>query len=76
MSQIIQERVDLLRVKLVPGGEFGADDEARLVRALQGRVGSGMRIEIDIVAEIPRERSGKFRWVISMVRPPDSPSWD
>jgi phenylacetate-CoA ligase len=76
MSQIIQERIDLLRVKLVPGGEFGPADEAKLVAALQERVGAGMRIEVEIVTEISRERSGKFRWVISRVRPPDTPSWD
>jgi phenylacetate-CoA ligase len=76
MSQLIQERADLLRVKLVPGGSFGPKDEAQLKAALQERVGAGMTIVVEVVEDIPREPSGKFRWVVSKVRPPDTPSWD
>lgn len=66
-SQLVQERLDLLRVLLVPSEEFTAAHEALLVEGLRGRLGEEMRIEVEVVEDIPREASGKFRWVISRV---------
>lgn len=66
-SQIIQESLDRVQVKLVAGDEFSKSDEAALTSALRERLGSGVTIDIVRVKEIPRERSGKYRWVISQV---------
>lgn len=66
-AQLIQERLDLLRVRLVPRGDFAAAEEVKLVKILQEHTGMRMRIEFDVVEEIPRLPSGKFRFVISKV---------
>jgi phenylacetate-CoA ligase len=66
-SQIIQERIDLLLIKIVRRGDYGDSDSARLISAMQERVGPGMRIALEFVTEIPRTKSGKFRWVISKI---------
>jgi phenylacetate-CoA ligase len=63
-SQIIQDEPDHVFVKLVTSAGFSEDDRKELEAELQGRLGEKMRIETQIVDDIPAERSGKFRWVI------------
>ena len=67
MSQLVQETLDHVVVNLVPTEGYDRHEEASLVTALEARLGSGVRIEVRHVAAIPREKSGKFRWVISKV---------
>lgn len=67
MSQVIQESLNRIRVKIVPSDQFSAEEEATLTEGLRERLGSEMKIEVELVEEIPREASGKFRWVISRV---------
>jgi phenylacetate-CoA ligase len=74
-SQIIQERLDHITVKILPSSEFTSSDRDHLIRELQSRLGPSMSIDIEIVSDIARERSGKYRWVISHVRHPSSVSW-
>ena len=64
-AQIVQERPDLVRVRVVPGAEFGARQEADLVRRLRLRLGEAMRVEVERVKEIERGANGKFRAVVS-----------
>jgi phenylacetate-CoA ligase len=66
-SQIIQETVDELVVKIVKNEVYGESDEAMLLAAFRDRLGDRVRIKVDYVAEIPRTQNGKFRWVISKV---------
>jgi phenylacetate-CoA ligase len=66
-SQIIQDAPDHVLVKLVPSSAFGDEQRAELTAGLQMRLGDGMRIDTMIVDDIPAEKSGKFRWVISKV---------
>lgn len=66
-SQIIQEAPDRIRVRLVPSAAFTEADQEQLRRGLAERLGPDVEIGFEVVAEIPRERSGKFRWVISEV---------
>ena len=75
-SQIIQLASDHVLVKLVAGTEFSAAQQAELIEGLQSRLGRGVRIEVSLVDDIPPEKSGKFRWVISKVATPYSPAWD
>lgn len=67
-SQVIQESIDQLRVKLVPSTEFTDEHQQQLVAGLRERLGDGMRIDVEIVPDLPPEKSGKFRWVISRVQ--------
>jgi phenylacetate-CoA ligase len=75
-SQIVQERVDSLLVKLVPGEGFRVEQEEALIASLRERLGAAMEIEVQHVADIPREPSGKFRWVISRVEHTCALRWD
>ena len=75
-SQVVQERLDHILVKLVPVDGYGPEEESQLVTALRERVGPGMTVEVQHVSDIPREPSGKFRWVISKVSHPCTLGWD
>jgi phenylacetate-CoA ligase len=75
-SQVIQLASDHVLVKLVAGTGFSAAQQTELIIGLQARLGDGVRIEVSLVDDIPPEPSGKFRWVISKVQTPYSPSWD
>lgn len=66
-SQIIQSAVDHLVVKLVPSSRFTDEHSRRLIAGLRERLGDAVRVDVEIVDDIPPERSGKFRWVISEV---------
>jgi len=65
--KIIQESVERLRVLVVPGEAFTEDTERAVVTGLSQRLGEGVTIEVEKVSDIPRERSGKFRYVVSKV---------
>src|SRR6185437_5742833 len=54
-------------VKLVPSADFSDDHRRELEAGLQLRLGQAMKVETQIVDEIPSEPSGKFRWVICRV---------
>ncbi len=66
--KIIQESPGLTRVLIVPGEGYSAEVEATVREGLQKRLGEGVEIRIEPVDEIPRERSGKFRYVVSKVQ--------
>ncbi|TVP44896.1 MAG: phenylacetate--CoA ligase family protein, partial [Gemmatimonadales bacterium] len=66
-SQVIQERQDLILVRLVASSSFSDEDLESLRIGLVERVGPGITIRFEMVDDIPRETSGKFRWVISKV---------
>lgn len=75
-SQIVQDRLDRVIVKIVPSSDFGAAERTHLVRELEARLGSGVDIDIELVADIPPEKSGKYRWVISRVRHDGAIDWE
>lgn len=66
-SQIVQTDLDRLLIRIVPGGAFGDGERMHLLRELRARVGEDMRIDIELVDELPRTRRGKFKWVVSQV---------
>lgn len=68
-SQIIQEKIDLLRVKIVKNESYGKKDEKVLIAAFLERLGKDIAIKIEYVDEIPRTKSGKFKWVVSKIQP-------
>ena len=70
-AQIIQESLDLIRVRLVAGEGYSDGDSVAIRRAVRERMGD-VRVLIEPVAKIPRSRNGKLRAVISKL-PPQSP---
>lgn len=66
-SQVIQETPASIRVLVVADHAFQREHEEGLLSALRTRLGVGVSVTIERVEEIPNERSGKFRWVVSRV---------
>ncbi len=65
--KIIQESLDLMRVLVVPEGRLGTDLVEKIQQGFKARLGQAVTIIVEEVAEIPAEKSGKFRYVISKV---------
>ena len=66
-SQIVQEKLDLVLIKIVRSPQYSQGDSAKLLEGLRERLGESVEIKLDFVDHIPRESSGKFRWVISKI---------
>ncbi len=63
LFQILQEVEEAITVKVVGTPAFNKTEQESFVRAIEERVGSQMAIALELVEEIPREKSGKFRIV-------------
>ena len=68
-SQVIQESLTSLRVKVVPDEHYTASCGDQIVEALQQRVGP-MKITVERVEHIPRGQNGKFRAILSRIDEP------
>lgn len=68
-SQIIQEDLDLLVVKLVVNEKFSKNEEKILIKAFKERLGNEVDIEIEYLDFIPKTENGKFKWVVSRITP-------
>ena len=68
--KIVQHTLHYTSVQVVPGPGFGPAEEARIVRGVQQRLGAGVRVEVNRVHVVAPENSGKFRYVVSHVKPP------
>lgn len=62
-AQIVQEAIDLLRVRVTTEPGFSAADEDRIRLGLRHRMGD-IRVVVDRVDAIPRSANGKLRSVI------------
>jgi phenylacetate-CoA ligase len=67
-AQIIQERLDLVRVRYAPDPEFDHDAARSIIERLRARMGD-VEVTLEPVSEIPRGASGKFRAVICNLPP-------
>src|SRR5437588_548721 len=74
-AQIIQESVDLIRLRVVPAHGFTFKHEQALLAALRDRVGD-MELKLEKVSEIPRSANGKFRAVISKITDLPTAKWN
>lgn len=67
-SQIAQEKLDLLRVRVAPAEGFTATTERLITDRLRERMGD-VQIVIDRVEEVPRTSNGKLRAVVCHLTP-------
>jgi phenylacetate-CoA ligase len=58
----VQEDQRSWRVLVQPGSTFGDEDASRLIESLRETFGAECRVAVELVPEIPREPSGKFRF--------------
>ncbi len=69
LSQIIQEELDYITVKIVRGDNYSPRDIDRLEVELRKRLGTEIKINYVFVDNIERTPLGKLRFVISKVLP-------
>jgi phenylacetate-CoA ligase len=62
-AQIVQERLDRVRVRYVPAPTFTPDAERSLVSRLRDRMGD-VEVVLEEVESVPRTPQGKFRAVV------------
>ncbi|HEX4824871.1 MAG TPA: hypothetical protein VFV19_11200 [Candidatus Polarisedimenticolaceae bacterium] len=67
-SQIVQETISSVIVRLEANEAFDAEQERSLLAALRERMGDSVSITLKREERIEHEASGKFRWVICRVR--------
>jgi phenylacetate-CoA ligase len=65
--KIIQESLDLTRVLVVLEADLNNDLQSKIIQGFQARLGAGVEIQVEQVTEIPAEKSGKFRYVVSKI---------
>lgn len=63
--KFVQDEDLSLELLVVAGPEFSSEAEAATLNGLRARMGEGARLRLRRVAEIPPEKSGKFRYVVS-----------
>jgi phenylacetate-CoA ligase len=68
--KIVQESLARTRVLVTAATTLPAATRAEIAAQFRRRLGADVDISIEQVAEIPRERSGKYRYVVSQVPAP------
>ena len=66
--KIIQEDLDLTRVLVVADAKLEPQGVENIKTGFKARLGQGVSVVVEQVEEIPPEKSGKFRYVVSKVR--------
>jgi len=66
---IVQESLERTRVSIVPEGAFEDRLRTTIREGIQARLGRKVVVDVDVVESIAAERSGKHRYVKSMVAP-------
>lgn len=66
-TQVVQNRVEGIRVLVVPGPTFSGVDLEKLEYQLRQRVGAELAIEFEVVDDIPLTKAGKYRAVVSTI---------
>jgi phenylacetate-CoA ligase len=64
--QVIQDRVDALRLRIVPGPGFNQEVQQKICQTLTEK-GADLKIEVELVDEIPLSAGGKRRFVVRTV---------
>ncbi len=71
-TQLIQEDIGKIRVKVVTGDRYSDSDESRLRKSIKNFLGDDINIQVEKVASISRTDGGKFKQFISEVTCPTS----
>lgn len=67
-AQVIQEKIDLIRILIVPTEKFSDKNQNLLLQNLRERLGYDIEIIFQKVESIPRTKSGKFNSVVSKLQ--------
>jgi phenylacetate-CoA ligase len=67
--KIVQESLDLTHVYVVSENGLSPEIVSDIKLGFKDRLGQAVKISIHEVTEIQAEKSGKFRYVVSMIAP-------
>jgi phenylacetate-CoA ligase len=67
-AQIVQEKLDLIKVLIVKAANYRESHGAIIVKELKKRMGEAIVFKILYVESIPRTQNGKFRAVVSNIK--------
>ena len=67
--QVIQQQLEKVQVLVVAADGFTSNEQNKFKAALAERFGSQLQVDLEVVAELPKEKSGKFRVVKNNIRP-------
>ncbi|RMG45689.1 MAG: phenylacetate--CoA ligase family protein [Acidobacteria bacterium] len=67
--QVVQDRLDHLTIRVVPGHGWDAPCRDRVLRIIAERMGPEMKVDLKVCREIPPAPSGKRRPVVSLLSP-------
>lgn len=67
--KIVQESLGLTRIQVVPEAGFDRANIETIAAKARARLGASVTVEVTLVDDIPPERSGKYRYVVSRVAP-------
>lgn len=65
--KVVQETLARVVVQIVPGDNCGSQVEGLITSGIKARLGQSVDVQVRRVDDIPREKSGKFRYVQSLV---------
>lgn len=65
--QIVQEAPTAFRLRVVPAGAPGTSAVASVRRDVAAALGGGASVRVELVDDIPREPSGKYRTAVCLV---------
>ena len=65
--KVVQESITLTRISLVIGAGFDLTSIQALTDGFRRRLGSDVKVEIEFVAAVLAESTGKFRYITSKV---------
>ena len=66
-AQLIQDSLTHILVKIVVDGKFTDKYRRMLIDEIKYKFGSDMKVDFEVVNDIPREKSGKYKLIVNKV---------
>jgi len=66
-TQVVQERPEEITVRIVPFSGYTQDDERHVIRCFKERIGGGLKIAVERVAQLERLPNGKVLSIINRI---------
>jgi len=67
-AQLIQDSLTHILVKIVVDGKFTDKYRRMLIDEIKYKFGSDMKVDFEVVNDIPREKSGKYKLIVNKVK--------
>lgn len=67
-TQIVQERIGEIIVRIVPDDEYHPSAQDIILRNVRDSIGNGLNVRFEIVDDVERTPSGKIRLVVSHIK--------